>query len=488
MNYLEILYLLLISTSGYLFLNYLCKQPQPLSISLSLPVGSVVFVIFILLFFMRYFIAYAIFWSILICFSVYSSHRKTTDQISNKKTLHSKLYISLFVASTIAMLAIFSGKSFLVLSFDSKGMIFFGNVIESFGYIPEAFLKFTARPVGGNLSLRPVFLPMLQAGSAFFDLNYSAAYFPLCFLSLNFLLWYCLTTLTHHMKKTGKAWTCMYWTGLIAVYASCPFVFWSAFYYNGHTLSAIFFLCFTFGAIMATRTEARPYFFLITVAATGAMLVRLENFIVIPIWLLVIAASTSINIENLWYSYLSTFLIIAPWPVFLFIYGEQTFFFAPLKFIIIVIALLAPLIVLPFLKNYRLKHLFEVCTGVFIVVSITTGFIVKPQYSLDCIKTTWANIVPGGNWGYLQIFLLTSAVLWMPFIKIASEYTRMLGKLILIYLAFQFLTYYTYPPFYMWSDSTNRMLLHICPMAMLFFGLIYDDMHARRHQEPADFK
>jgi len=204
MNYLEILYLLLISTSGYLFLNYLCKQPQPLSISLSLPVGSVVFVIFILLFFMRYFIAYAIFWSILICFSVYSSHRKTTDQISNKKTLHSKLYISLFVASTIAMLAIFSGKSFLVLSFDSKGMIFFGNVIESFGYIPEAFLKFTARPVGGNLSLRPVFLPMLQAGSAFFDLNYSAAYFPLCFLSLNFLLWYCLTTLTHHMKKNRE--------------------------------------------------------------------------------------------------------------------------------------------------------------------------------------------------------------------------------------------------------------------------------------------
>lgn len=371
----------------------------------------------------------------------------------------------------IATLALFSFISVLVIQFnysivtaDSGARIFVGKSLALDGF------SLDTRITLGSIN---VFAMAIQSASIFLGEQYIYSFQPLLYLSLIGIFFSLILYSHRSLQKTYG-----YHIALLSTLFLCSgyFMVFQAFYIHDHLFTSLFFfICITsFWLAKQTNNHAWNYFG--SLAAIGLSLSRVEG----SVFLFVILILALIQDQSPYRTRLLTFLppifIVIAWN--LAIVSEASsgvHALRPERVLLMILAYLGLTTLVLFSKWNWIKKIFgyfKWMVPLGLTIIFIGFFILKPLHIWTNVANVASNMIHDGRWGMFWYFALLLAFFSILLPKIPNEgffRTNILSFFIILIDLGGFRSSFRLG----WSDSANRMLVHIVPLLVFFLTMKY---------------
>ncbi len=397
---------------------------------------------------------------IVIILSVYWAARQKTLRFSS-----SHLYGFLTTLAVFIIISVLSTYfNYSVVTVDSASRIFIGKSLVMDGFTLDTRI---------NLGSFNIFAMAIQSASVLLGEQYIYSFQPLLFFSLIGIFF----SLTLHSLYSSLKLKSFHIAFLSTIFlCSVYFVVFQAFYIHDHLFTSLFFLISISSFWLANQTNNPAWNFFGALAAIGLSLSRVEG----PVFLFVILILALIQDQFPYRTRLLTFLppifAVIAWNLAIVSSASSgVHAMKPERVLIMVAAYLGLAVFVVFSKWNLVKKLFShfkwmVPLGLIIV--FIGFFVIKPSHIWTNVVMIASNMFHNGRWGMFWYFVLLLTFLSILLPKMPNEgfYTKNLLSFFIILIDLGGLR----SSFRLgWSDSANRMLIHITPLIVFYLTLKY---------------
>lgn len=362
-----------------------------------------------------------------------------------------------------------------IVSPDSLIMIMNGRAFIANGFAPELM---------SELSLRGVFLPLLQSASKMIGIDYLWALQPVFTLNLLALFVYAGLRMLRPYAEGGaptalrpnRVGAVLVGLGALAVCATTYLVFQSVYIHN-NLPSALYWL----GALVClwlSGRENNPFWIIPAAAALLAFsLLRAEAPLFALALLAVFLNTTQLSARFLRRALYPMLAITAAWYLYLLVHiGQGSFVLDPLKIGLILACLLGFGLLLTILdtgwmQKWLVPHLSEM---ILILILLGGGalYLWDPQTMHNSTRVLWINMLETGLWGPAWVLLLF--LFGLALTRPAFYNARLFNNSLLIFFCALWVLSSRNQVFQLdWGDSANRMLTHIYPACWLYLAVLF---------------
>ena len=371
----------------------------------------------------------------------------------------------------LAILVLFSGVSVLIQKFnystatvDSASRIFIGKSLVLDGFTLDTRV---------NLGSFNIYAMAIQSASIFLGEQYIYSFQPLLYLSL-IGIFFCLIFYSHRsLQKTNG-----YHIALLSTLFLCSgyFIVFQAFYIHDHLFTSLFFFICITSFWLANQTNNHAWNYFGALAAIGLSLSRVEG----SVFLFVILILAIIQDQSPYRTRLLTFLppifIVIAWN--LAIVSEASsgvHALRPERVLLMILAYLGLAILVFFSEWNWIKKIFgyfKWMVPLGLAIIFIGFFILKPSHIWTNVANVASNMIHDGRWGMFWYFALLLAFFSILLPKIPNEgffRTNILSFFIILIDLGGFRSSFRLG----WSDSANRMLVHIVPLLVFYLTMKY---------------
>jgi hypothetical protein len=370
-----------------------------------------------------------------------------------------------------AILVLFSGISVLtqklnysIATVDSASRIFIGKSLVLDGFTLDTRV---------NLGSFNIYAMAIQSASILLGEQYIYSFQPLLFLSL-IGIFFSLILFSHRSLQKSNG----YHIALLSTLFLCSgyFVVFQAFYIHDHLFTSLFFFICVTSFWLANQTNNHAWNYFGSLAAIGLSLSRVEG----PVFLFVILILALIQDQS---SYRTRLLTYLP-PIFVVIAWNLAIVSAassvvhalkPERVLILVAAYLGLAFLVVFSEWNWSKKIFthlKWLVPLGLVIIFIGFFILKPSHIWTNVASIASNMFHNGRWGMFWYFALLLAFFSILLPKIPNEdffRTNILSFFIILIDLGGFRSSFRLG----WSDSANRMLVHIVPLLVFYLTMKY---------------
>ena len=391
--------------------------------------------------------------------------RKNSGNIQRVELLILLAAISLFLLAT-ALLIRFNSAN---LTNDSYFIILFGQIIAYTGFYNSSIL--TPNAFG-------IFIPVIHSAAPFLNLDYLYAFQPLFSLLFLGAMFYLINyTLLKIIQNVIYAFF-LSALGLF-FFASTPGVLYHIFYIhtNFSAASYLFLSIVTFW--LGQREDNHAWFVFSILALLAFCLMRTET----PIFALIIIVlmTTYLNYRNRLTILLPLVLTMIIWlGVSYFLFPENEYAIVSESQTLLVIGFYVICAFFLLFSRHRMIEKFVIpYISHYLIVGAALGtmalFIAKPGHMLENLTNIAQNLFQAGGWGITWglIFFLLIFSYSLPRFKNDELFLLNIFVFFLFILALGFFrgSYGSYRV--LWTDSANRMSLHLLPLSIFYLAVKY---------------
>ena len=462
------LLLLVIALVGFIFSSASLKGKQGIiSYLLGLPVGLFFYILcFIVALVFRNYVSvpFAIILAVslvMLPILVFCYHRQVWQHIRPRPFL---LFVLIFFTSGVVLTYL----NILVLSFDSYYMLQVSTFLKGFPIFQHrTFYSITWADY-------PIFSPMLQTLSLFFNKYYSSTITPLLAGNAAALLfaviYYALRTHVLCSKKTSLLIS----VAILALFASSHFIIFQSFYLNGNLFTAIYLFIFFFGYWCYDRTRETGWLIVGTLAILVYAFLRVESTLFTTIFIFLYAFQRD---EKITPQVTKAFIVIGVactlYNIPFLVAAVAGNIMTPSRRVVIVI-LLNLVILTSIYKHYIPFWLRKLITFPYygiLLFSVITFFVL---FSLNFHNASassmslFFNLFHKTIWGYTWPILVFA---WLV-LGFKKEDGFLDSSFLFYVLLLLCLGAIRFVPFRLgWGDSANRMMTHILPLLSFLIAL-----------------
>jgi hypothetical protein len=352
--------------------------------------------------------------------------------------------------------------NFTVTSQDSTIQIASGRRIAYEGF---------SRGVIEELSLRGIYLPLLQSASVFLGNDYLYAAQP-AFAYTFILAFYFITQriIGHLISNQRQVALLSLLTSLVLF--STYFIVFQFFYIHNSLISAAYLFLGVGGFWLAINEDESTWMILAMLGLLGFSLARNEAPLFALIFLVLIIGKDQIP-------YRDRLILILPYLGFLSLWylyllwniGDGSKILDPEKTLVligtlIIFGLLVGISESKWIKRFLLPNLPVIMLGSLVVLLIFM-VIQKPNHMMLSAWIMIKNLFESGGWGITWLVFVFLLVILLPGPRVPWEGLFFFG--ISSFIAMLLALVYFRNPFRLgWGDSANRMLTHILPVIVLY--------------------
>jgi len=123
------------------------------------------------------------------------------------------------------------------------------------------------------------------------------------------------------------------------------------------------------------------------------------------------------------------------------------------------------------------KYMFIAFLGM-----LACAILIKPEHMLQSLNNFFTNLYQSGNW-LMAWVLVTILLIFSIQLKLPSEYRWLIIGIICNICVILLLSFLRSPYRLDWTDSGNRMMVHIYPLAVFYITLVYN--HSLPSRDPS---
>jgi hypothetical protein len=396
----------------------------------------------------------------LIILCIFWATRQKTFHFSNNHLFGFLATMAVFISVS----AISTYLNYSVVTVDSASRIFIGKSLVMDGFTLDTRI---------NLGSFNVYAMAIQSASVFLGEQYIYSFQPLLFISLIgiffsqtlYSLYSILKIKSFHVAFLSTIFLC-----------SVYFVVFQAFYIHDHLFTSLFFLISITSFWLANQTNNPAWNFFGSLAAIGLSLSRVEG----PVFLFVILILALIQDQFPYRTRLLTFLppifTVIAWNLAIVSSASSgVYAMKPERVLIMVIAYLVLAGYVIFSEWNLVKKLFfhfRWMVPLGLIIIFIGFFIIKPSHIWKNVVMIASNMFYNGRWGMFWQFvlLLTFFSILLPKIPGEGFFSKnILAFFVILIDLGGFRGSYRLG----WSDSANRMLMHITPLIVFYLTLKY---------------
>lgn len=400
--------------------------------------------------------------SITIATSLFISFRWQTLQYTFKEICWVTGCLFLFVLFA----AITTKFNYSVTTIDGAGRILIGKSL-----FWDGFTSYNMSQLGHN----GIMIEALQSAAAIFGDAYLYTAQPLFALSLIGIFIFLANEVLQEIN-TGNLYLHRI---IVAVIFMCStyFMVFQAFYIHDNFVVGIFTLIAIYSFWLAHQQEKTGWLYFGSLATIGLSLSRVEGPVFALIILVLSLSQDHFPYKNRLWTYLSPAIVVSVWYSIILTVVNQDVYFLKSDRVILVIGAFLGLAILTILSNihwvrnliFSHMHIFTIL-GVAII--FTNLIVLRPEHIWTNISMIISNMYTNGRWGSFWYFILPLLCFSIPLPKFPQErfITINLFSFFILLVALGGLR----NPYRLgWSDSANRMLVHIVPTLVFYLVLKY---------------
>jgi hypothetical protein len=353
---------------------------------------------------------------------------------------------------------------------DSYNIILYGESIAYTGFSnPDTMTPFAFG----------IFMPVIQSAAPFLKLDYLYAFQPLfstLFLGIMFQL------INYTVRKTVRSVIYSFLLSILGVFVfvTTPGVMYHFFYIHTNFTAASYLFLSIVTFWLGRRESNSTWFIFSALGLLAFTLVRTET----PIFALMVLAFMAryLHYRNRLAILLPLVLVIILWQcvgLFLFpenedaiVSGLQTILVISFYTIFALFLLLSKFkIVERFITPYIPHYLF-----IGSVLGAIALFVAKPEHMFVSLSNVLQNLFQTGGWGVTWVIVFFLMVFSYSLPRIKNEELFLLNIIVffVFILALGFFRGDTFGPYRArWTDSANRMSLHILPLSIYYLTVKY---------------
>jgi len=399
--------------------------------------------------------------------------RKNRGNIQRVELLILLAAIFLFLLATALVIRFNSAN----LTNDSYFIILFGQIIAYIGFYNSSIL--TPNAFG-------IFIPVVHSAAPFLNLDYLYAFQPLFSVLFLGAMFYLINYTL--LKITQNVIYAFFLSALgMFFFASTPGVLYYIFYIhtNFSAASYLFLSIVTFW--LGQRDDNHTWFIFSALGLLAFALVRTET----PIFALMVLAFMAkyLHYRNRLTILMPLVLVIIVWQcvgLFLFpenqdaiVSGSQTILVISCYSIFALFLLFSKYkIVEKFITSYIPHYLFAGS-----IFGAITLFVAEPEHMFLSSTNVLKNLFQTGGWGvtWAIVFFLIVFSYSLPRLKHEEVFLSNIIIFFVFILALGFFRGDTFGPYHArWTDSANRMSLHILPLSIFYLTIKYGQIAEKR--------
>lgn len=379
--------------------------------------------------------------------------------------------IEIFLFFSILLVVMVIAITTAIYNFSTTTMDGAGRILIGKSLFWDGFTSYNLSQLGHN----GIFTEALQSAAAIIGDAYLYTVQPLFALSLIGIFIFLAIEVFQEIN-TGNLYIHRI---IVAVLFMCStyFMVFHAFYIHDNFVTGIFTLTAIISFWLAHQQQRAGWLFFGSLATIGISLARVEGPVFALIILVLSLSQDQFPYRNRLWTYLIPAIIISSWYTIILTVVNQDVYFLKTDRVILVIGAYLGLALLTILSNKkRVRNLVFpriYIFSVFGVLIILTGLIIlRPEHIWTNISMIISNMYTNGRWGSFWYFILPLLFFSIPLPKIPQErfITINLFSFFILLVALGGLR----NPYRLgWSDSANRMLVHIVPTLVFYLILKY---------------
>lgn len=351
---------------------------------------------------------------------------------------------------------------------DSSGQVMMGRSLALYGgFDPELSNAFPGRDIGW-FSNYGALLPILQSTALFVGLPYHPALSETLMASLLATLIFGVQAGLRRMGASGGAWIAALLCA--ALLSSCAFAA-HVFYVHNSMPSGAYLLLFFLCGWLGLRDGEPRWFALASLAIVPFCMLRLEAPLFAMLYLALLLSHPQISYKHRLAIALAPLCFVLMWYETLArVAGTAAYMLTPqrMRLLMMLLAAFGVFVGLsawrPLERVLRAAPRLSVLAG---LVALAGVWLVKPEHSMNSAASVLMNLSETGSWAALWMFIgllvmLAPAMSAIPFERFIKTG---LGVSVLLIFA---LGSQKNPYRLGFSDSANRMLMHLVPTLGLF--------------------
>ncbi len=427
--------------------------------------GSLIWVLAVcFLLILNLYTAPSIFFSLIVIIAIglFFSYKKQTLQLSVREIKWGTFCLFLFI-----FIAFITEKfNFSITTVDGAGRILIGKSL-----FWDGFTSHNLAQLGHN----GIFTEALQSAAAIISDDYLYTVQPLFALSLIGIFIFLSNEVLNEIK-TGN----LYLPRSIVAFSfmgSTYFMIFQTFYIHDNFVVGIFTLIAVSAFWLAHQQQKSGWLFFGSLATIGMSLSRVEGPVFALIILSLSLSQDQFAYRNRLWTYLIPATTVSGWYSIILTVVNQDVYFLKTDRVILVIGAFLGLALLTILSNnhWIRKIIFSrmqilLTMGVMLIFMVLV--ILQPAHMWTNISMIASNMFTNGRWGSFWYFILPLLFFTIPLPKIPRE--RLITiNLVSFFLLLVALGGLRNPYRLGWSDSANRMLVHIVPTLILYLVIKY---------------
>jgi hypothetical protein len=363
---------------------------------------------------------------------------------------------------------------------DSYYIILYGEIIAYSGFF------------SGSVVLTPfaygILVPILQAAAPFLKLDYLYAFQPIFSILFLGTMFYLINYALRKIIQNSIYAIFLSALGVFA-FASAPGVLYHIFYIHTNFITASYlFLCVvTFW--LGLWEENYTWFIFSALALLAFSLARTET----PIFALfiMILMVKYLNYRNRLTILLPLVLAIILWEgTSLFLFPENDYVMVNKAQTLLVISFYVIFTLFLIFSRHRIisKFIVSYITRYLIMGSalgVVVIFTAKTELSLENLTNTMQNLLLAGGWGisWVLVFFLMAFSYSLPRFKNEEVFPL---NIILFFVFILVLGFFRVSYSVLWTDSVNRMSLHILPLSIFYLTIKYGQVVDKGDKAPVE--
>lgn len=379
--------------------------------------------------------------------------------------------IEIFLFFSILLVVMVIAITTAIYNFSTTTIDGAGRILIGKSLFWDGFTSYNLSQLGHN----GIFTEALQSAAAVFGDAYLYTVQPLFALSLIGIFIFLAIEVFQEIN-TGNLYIHRIIVAVLFMYSTYFMVF-QAFYIHDNFVTGIFTLTSIISFWLAHQQQRAGWLFFGSLATIGISLARVEGPVFALIILVLSLSQDQFPYRNRLWTYLIPAIIISSWYTIILTVVNQDVYFLKTDRVILVIGAYLGLALLTILSKYKWVrnlvfpriHIFSV----FGVLIILTGLIIfRPEHIWTNISMIISNMYTNGRWGSFWYFILPLLFFSIPLPKFSQErfITINLFSFFILLVALGGLR----NPYRLgWSDSANRMLVHIVPTLVFYLVLKY---------------
>ena len=456
---------------GFFFLLvFTPKLPRWVIFSCAMPFGIILFTFWEIIFyhitlFSKNYQVYSLQISLLILIVIYGIIKK-------------KLNISIKIidlAQFLLILSVFSLTIFFTSNFnfsnatnDSYGQIVSGK------YLAHSGLLWSSRQT--FLSSSGIFLPIILSNELFLNVSYFQTLSPVIAVSLLF----CYSSLTYNfLREITNKKNAIFSVILSTILLFRPYIIsYYSTYLHVNLMVSLFLFIGTVTSFLYARTKEHQWLFLSFLAFVASALSRVEGPFYSLIFIMLLSINPKIRYKIRLKFTISYVVIITLWYLNIArLIGDYSYILNSSRIFaiigihilwIIVMMLLEKLKIPSSIKNNLDRYMLFV-----FLLTLVFAFLIKPEHMLTSAEHFFTNLYRQGNWSMAWV-LITILLVFSIQLKLPSDYRRLITGIICCICFILLLSFLRSSYRLDWTDSGNRMMVHLYPLVIFCITIIYN--------------